>query len=155
MSCGKLDVKRFGLIYDVESRVLARCSNGQVAFKVAMDHNEVYVQTFTAARDPRAPSDLLKAIPMIQAAPDERGRTRKAARCCTSSRGLDILRTKLSSAWRATTLPASCSRIASSQLASLALMVIKRRTCSQRRTLARSRRSAELAGGSAHTSRVQ
>uniref|UniRef100_A0AAV1UKR3 Uncharacterized protein n=1 Tax=Peronospora matthiolae TaxID=2874970 RepID=A0AAV1UKR3_9STRA len=50
MSYGKLEFKGFGLVYDGESRVLARRSNGQVAFDVVMTHNVLYVQTVAAAR---------------------------------------------------------------------------------------------------------
>ena len=36
-----------------------------------MDHNVLYVQTVAAAREPRAPSDVLMAILTSQAAPEE------------------------------------------------------------------------------------
>ena len=71
MSYGKLEFKGFGLVYNGESRVLVRRSNGQVAFDVGMDHNVLYVQTVAAAREPRAPSDVLMAIRTSQASPDE------------------------------------------------------------------------------------
>ena len=67
----KLEFKGFGLVYYGESRALARRSNGQVTFNVALDDNVLYVQTVAAAREPRAPSDVLMAILTSQAVPDE------------------------------------------------------------------------------------
>ena len=100
MFYGKLELKGFGLVYDGESRVLPRRSNGQVAFDVAMKHNVLYVQKVAAACEPRAPSAVLMAILTSQAAPEDPESDTQTGRCCTFTIGLGISRTTPSSVWR-------------------------------------------------------
>ena len=60
VSYGKIEMKRFTLVYDGAKRLLTRRSDGAVAFDVGMERDVLYVQT-TSKKRQQGSSDVIMA----------------------------------------------------------------------------------------------